>query len=179
MAREPEAIQKAVISNYAEKFPSEFLNAVTQTKLSTLTCTPLMLRQPWELLFGKLSKGNIAVCGDAMHPMTPDLAQGACSSLEDGVVLSRHIGNSFIQNGGKLIAEEMQETLQRYVEERRWRVATLTGVSFISGWVQQDGYSYWRKFVRDVIYHPFLARRAFSAAAFDCGPLPVPYQKND
>ncbi|WCJ19479.1 FAD/NAD(P)-binding oxidoreductase family protein [Euphorbia peplus] len=176
MTREPgEAIQKAVMSNYAKNFPAEFLNSVSHTDLPTLTCAPLMLRQPWKLFFGKLSKGNITVCGDAMHPMTPDLGQGGCSSLEDGVVLSRHIGNSFIQKGGALVAEEMRETLQRYVEERRWRVAALIGGSYLSGWVQQGGSSWLRKFVRDVIFYPFLARRVFSATAFDCEPLPEPH----
>ncbi|KAF6142053.1 hypothetical protein GIB67_000225 [Kingdonia uniflora] len=27
--------------------------------------------------------------GDALHPMTPDIGQGACSALEDGIILAR------------------------------------------------------------------------------------------
>ncbi|XP_065869676.1 monooxygenase 2-like isoform X2 [Euphorbia lathyris] len=172
MTREPEVIQKAVISNYAKDFPSEFITAVNQTDLPTLTSAPLMLRQPWKVMFGELSKGNVTVCGDAMHPMTPDLGQGGCSSLEDGVVLSRHIGLSFIKNGGRLVAEEMGEALHGYVQERRWRVAALIAGSYMSGWVQQGGSSWWRKFVRDVIFYPFLARRFFTATDYDCGTLP-------
>jgi 2-polyprenyl-6-methoxyphenol hydroxylase-like FAD-dependent oxidoreductase len=33
--------------------------------------------------------GLVTVCGDALHPMTPNLGQGGCSALEDAVVLAR------------------------------------------------------------------------------------------
>ncbi|HSZ40210.1 MAG TPA: FAD-dependent monooxygenase [Trebonia sp.] len=33
--------------------------------------------------------GRVAFLGDAAHPMTPNLGQGACQALEDAVVLSR------------------------------------------------------------------------------------------
>jgi 2-polyprenyl-6-methoxyphenol hydroxylase-like FAD-dependent oxidoreductase len=32
--------------------------------------------------------GHVAVLGDAGHPMTPDLGQGACQAIEDAVVLA-------------------------------------------------------------------------------------------
>jgi 6-hydroxynicotinate 3-monooxygenase len=35
------------------------------------------------------SKGNVVLMGDACHPMTPYMAQGAANALEDAVVLSR------------------------------------------------------------------------------------------
>jgi 2-polyprenyl-6-methoxyphenol hydroxylase-like FAD-dependent oxidoreductase len=33
-------------------------------------------------------KGRVALLGDAAHPMTPNLGQGACQAIEDGVVLA-------------------------------------------------------------------------------------------
>jgi 2-polyprenyl-6-methoxyphenol hydroxylase-like FAD-dependent oxidoreductase len=33
--------------------------------------------------------GRVALLGDAAHPMTPNLGQGACQALEDAVVLAR------------------------------------------------------------------------------------------
>lgn len=29
-----------------------------------------------------IGKGLVTVCGDALHPMTPDMGQGGCSALE-------------------------------------------------------------------------------------------------
>ena len=37
----------------------------------------------------KWSEGNVVLMGDACHPMTPYMAQGAANALEDSVVLSR------------------------------------------------------------------------------------------
>lgn len=34
-------------------------------------------------------EGRITLLGDAAHPMTPDLGQGACQAIEDAVVLAR------------------------------------------------------------------------------------------
>jgi len=34
-------------------------------------------------------KGRVATLGDAAHPMTPFLGQGACMAIEDGMVLAR------------------------------------------------------------------------------------------
>jgi 2-polyprenyl-6-methoxyphenol hydroxylase-like FAD-dependent oxidoreductase len=35
-----------------------------------------------------LTAGRVALLGDAAHPMTPDLGQGACQGIEDAVVLA-------------------------------------------------------------------------------------------
>ncbi len=38
--------------------------------------------------------GRVALLGDAAHPMTPDLGQGACQGIEDGVVLAACLADS-------------------------------------------------------------------------------------
>ena len=35
--------------------------------------------------------GRVTLLGDAAHPMTPDLGQGACQAIEDAVVLARSV----------------------------------------------------------------------------------------
>ena len=131
-----------------------------------------MFRKPWDILFQKLSKDNITVAGDAMHPMTPDLGQGGCSALEDAVVLGRHIGEVLITKNGKLDSREIGEAIDGYVKERRWRVTWLVAGSYLSGWAQQGGSNWWMKFFRDVVLYRFLLSKFFNAAHYDCGKLP-------
>jgi salicylate hydroxylase len=45
----------------------------------------LMVREPMT----RWSAGRVTLLGDACHPMLPDLAQGACMAIEDGMVLTR------------------------------------------------------------------------------------------
>ncbi|MFI5670960.1 FAD-dependent monooxygenase [Streptomyces sp. NPDC051704] len=60
--------------------------------------------------------GRIALLGDAAHPMTPNLGQGACQALEDAVTLA-----------AALSAEPTVETaLARYDAERRPRGQDVT-----------------------------------------------------
>ena len=169
---DPEVIQRELIDNHVKDLPEQYLDIVKHADLSTLTWAKLLFRQPWKVAFGNLSKQNITVAGDAMHPMTPDLGQGGCSTLEDAVVLGRHIGTSFIQNGG-LVPGEMPRVLGNYVEERRWRAVWLITGSYASGWVQQGGSSWAGKFFRDTIFYRFLFRKVASVMQYDCGKLPT------
>ncbi|XP_010030375.3 monooxygenase 2 [Eucalyptus grandis] len=166
---DPDSILREVIDNLAEDFPPLYLDVVGHSDPSTLTWGPLLFRHPWDVVLGNLARANITVAGDAMHPMTPDLGQGAGSALEDAVVLGRLIGSS-ISKLGKLETREVGLALKSYVGERRWRAATLITASFVSGWVSQDGSSWWMRFLRDVFYK-FILGRAFSASRYDCGKL--------
>ncbi|KAJ4715443.1 FAD-dependent urate hydroxylase [Melia azedarach] len=167
----PELIQKELLENYAEIMPPLYLDVVRHCDLSTLTRAPLMFRYPWDITFGNLSKGNITVAGDAMHPMTPDLAQGGCSALEDAVVLGRHIGNSLIKHK-TLVSGGIVEAIDGYVKERRWRITWLVAGSYLSGWVQQGGSKWWMKFLREVVYYRLLFSRIVNTVRYDCGKLP-------
>ncbi|XP_011046338.1 PREDICTED: zeaxanthin epoxidase, chloroplastic-like [Populus euphratica] len=168
MAGDAEKMQRDVLEKCTEKFPSEYLDVVRHADLSSLSWAPLMLRPPCEIIFGKLSKGNMTVAGDAMHPMTPDLGNGGGASLEDAVVLGRHIGNSIINNGGLIVPGDMAKAIDDYVKERRWRVAMLVTASYLSGRMQQ-GDRWWIKFIKDRALNKYflgwLARLVF---VYDC-----------
>ncbi|KAG2716382.1 hypothetical protein I3760_03G123500 [Carya illinoinensis] len=181
IAHDPEMIKREITDNLAKDFPPLYLRVVQHSDLSTLTWAPLMFRFPWDLIFGNLSKGSVTVAGDAMHPMIPELGQGGCAALEDAVVLGRHIGNLIIRNKRLVAGEPLAGALERYTKERRWRVASLITVSYLSGWVQQDGSGWWMKFFRDVIFYRLLFTRIFNFIHYDCGELPCvssnsPYQ---
>jgi salicylate hydroxylase len=57
------------------------------------------------------TKGSVTMLGDAAHPMTPFLGQGACIAIEDGLVL----GRAFELSGS------VEEALARYEAARRVR----------------------------------------------------------
>ncbi|KAK9096346.1 hypothetical protein Sjap_021843 [Stephania japonica] len=167
---DPTLVQRKVLEKLAN-YPPMLLEYVQHSDLTTLSWAPLMLRLPWDLLFKNLTKGNVTVAGDALHPMTPDLGQGGCSSLEDAVILARHIGTSFLKHK-KIVPIEMTEVLKLYVKERRWRAMALITGSYLSGRVQQGGSKWMMNFIRDKLFYRFLFRRIADFINFDCGKLP-------
>ncbi|KAK4259853.1 hypothetical protein QN277_006143 [Acacia crassicarpa] len=151
------------------------------------TCTPtkqapLRYRHPWELLFGNINKGNVCVSGDSFHPMTPDLGQGGCSALEDGVVLARCLGEVFCTKLGADVrnnkGEEEEEekykrivvSLKKYANERRWRSMNIIFAAYVTGIIQQ-GESKLVSFFRDKFLASFLAGVQLKIVDFDCGKL--------
>jgi zeaxanthin epoxidase len=50
------------------------------------TIDPQRLLSPW-------AKGPVALCGDAAHPMMPNLGQGGCQSTEDGYRLGEELAS--------------------------------------------------------------------------------------
>ncbi|XP_031381632.1 monooxygenase 3-like [Punica granatum] len=78
--------------------PDQVREVYERTELENMIMTALRYRHPWELAWGNISKGNVCVAGDAFHPMTPDLGQGGCAALEDGVVLARCLGQALRNN---------------------------------------------------------------------------------
>jgi len=61
------------------------------------------------------TSGRIALLGDAAHAMAPHVAQGACLAVEDAVVLALRLAS----------ADDPQQGLRRYSDERCARVATV------------------------------------------------------
>ncbi len=66
-------------------------------------------------------KGRVTLLGDACHPMTPYMAQGAATSLEDAVVLSRCLDG--------VGAGDIGRALRRYEDSRRERTARIQTIS--------------------------------------------------
>jgi 2-polyprenyl-6-methoxyphenol hydroxylase-like FAD-dependent oxidoreductase len=60
-------------------------------------------------------RGRVALLGDAIHPMTPDLAQGACQAIVDATTLATCLA----------AARDRRAALREY-QQRRWRNAAIT-----------------------------------------------------
>lgn len=65
--------------------------------------------QPW-------GRGRVILTGDAAHPTTPNLGQGACMAIESGVALARCLSRG----------SDVPESLRRYQAERMPRTAWIT-----------------------------------------------------
>eukprot|EP00262_Sarcandra_glabra_P010772 TRINITY_DN2620_c0_g1_i2.p1 TRINITY_DN2620_c0_g1~~TRINITY_DN2620_c0_g1_i2.p1 ORF type:complete len:411 (-),score=83.24 TRINITY_DN2620_c0_g1_i2:184-1416(-) len=168
---------KQFVLSKLRKAPEEVKRVVERSQMDTVISSPLRFRRPWNLICANISKENVCVAGDALHPMTPDLGQGACSALEDGVVLARCLGEAFLEekHKGMMIEEEeeygrIKKGLEKYAKERRWRGMELIGTAYMVGWVQQsDGKV--MNFLRDKWLASLLAGILLNKADFDCGRL--------
>ncbi|XWS62044.1 hypothetical protein CRYUN_Cryun07bG0177200 [Craigia yunnanensis] len=81
---------KEVVKNW----PAELLNLIDLTPNETVSKTPLVDRWLWPAVSPLASAGKVVLVGDAWHPMTPNLGQGACCALEDAVILTRKLADA-------------------------------------------------------------------------------------
>ncbi|KAI3854297.1 hypothetical protein MKW98_024720 [Papaver atlanticum] len=153
------------------KAPKEVIDIIEKTDPKSIVISPLRFRWPSSILFGSISKANVCVAGDALHPMTPDIGQGANAALEDGVVLARCLSQALLLKATDETAEynNINTGLAKYAKERRWRSFELASTSYIVGVLQQG--SMFIKFIRDKFLSPYLAGMLLKRAEFDCGKL--------
>lgn len=63
---------------------------VRATEESAIGRTDIYDRKPLK----RWSEGRVTLLGDAAHPMTPDMGQGACRAIEDAVVLESDVASA-------------------------------------------------------------------------------------
>ncbi|NDD14531.1 MAG: salicylate hydroxylase, partial [Betaproteobacteria bacterium] len=78
------------------------------------------------------SVNHVSLLGDACHPMLPFMAQGAGMSIEDGVVVSRCLGQ--VQQ-----LSDVAPALQRYAAARQARTAEIQIGSRGNQWLKTQG----------------------------------------
>jgi 2-polyprenyl-6-methoxyphenol hydroxylase-like FAD-dependent oxidoreductase len=73
-------------------------------------------------------RGRAVLLGDAAHPMTPNLGQGACQALEDAAVLARLATGTEPDAVADMLGRYTTARLPRTTEVVRWsrRAATMT-----------------------------------------------------
>ena len=78
----------AAVSQAAAGFPAEVRQAVRDTPAAAIRRDDISDRPPTT----RWGSARVTLIGDAAHPMTPNLGQGACQAIEDAVVLTELIG---------------------------------------------------------------------------------------
>ncbi|RWW45318.1 hypothetical protein BHE74_00048847 [Ensete ventricosum] len=158
------------------KIPQEVVQVVERSELSSVASAHLRYRSPFDLLWGDVSRGNVCVTGDAFHPMTPDIGQGGCSALEDGVVLAKCLGEALIRGreggGGEEDqgSSRVEAALKKYADARRWRSFELVATAYVMGVIQQGG-NWATRLLRDQLLPGAMAKKYTRLADFDCGKL--------
>ncbi|KAI3845053.1 hypothetical protein MKX03_021541 [Papaver bracteatum] len=121
----PKITDPAVLKNEAQKlvrnWPSELLEIIDRTPDDTIIKTPLVDRWLWPKVSPSVSSGGVVLVGDAWHPMTPNLGQGACCALEDAVVLSGKLATAL--DAGPVAIDY---ALKAYEKERWGHIFPLT-----------------------------------------------------
>jgi 2-polyprenyl-6-methoxyphenol hydroxylase-like FAD-dependent oxidoreductase len=74
------------------------------------------------------SDGRVVLLGDACHPMTPYMAQGAATAIEDAAVLARCLK--------EVDAEDIEGAFQRYEAHRKPRTSRIQAISSANTWMK-------------------------------------------
>src|SRR5438270_1467084 len=75
------------------------------------------------------SNGRVVLLGDACHPMTPYIAQGAATSIEDAAVLARCLEATE--------GEDIEGAFRRYEAHRKPRTSVVQAISSANTWMKE------------------------------------------
>ena len=74
------------------------------------------------------SQGRVALLGDSCHPMTPYMAQGAATSIEDAAILARCLK--------AVEGDDVEGAFRRYEAHRKPRTSVVQAISSANSWMQ-------------------------------------------
>ncbi|CAN6478622.1 unnamed protein product [Victoria cruziana] len=77
----------------------------------------------------KWTKGRVALLGDSIHAMQPNLGQGGCMAIEDSYQLALELEKAIKHNLETNQPVDIVSSLKRYEEARRVRVAIIYGMA--------------------------------------------------
>ena len=124
------AVLKSEALDLVRGWPSDLLAVMRSTPEGAVVRTPLVDRWLWPGRAPSASRGGrVVLAGDAWHPMTPNLGQGACCALEDAVVLARRLAAA----GATGRADGVEAAMRAYEAERWARVFPLTARAGLVG----------------------------------------------
>jgi 2-polyprenyl-6-methoxyphenol hydroxylase-like FAD-dependent oxidoreductase len=119
---DPEGGKAAVLDSYSG-WAEPVATLVESTDEARVVRMDLCDRPPVK----QWGEGRVTLLGDAAHPMTPNIAQGACQGIEDAVVLMKSLASE----------RDTVAALRTYEDLRRTRTATLTKRSRMVGAIGQ------------------------------------------
>ena len=106
------------------------------------------------------SVGRVTLLGDAAHPMTPDLGQGACQAIEDAVILADCLAGS----------EDIAAALRAYESRRIPRTSRVVRESRRAGTIAQWSNPLACKFREALLRSRYVARQQAEQLAWMIAP---------
>lgn len=119
----PVETRKAVLLEKYQGWPDGVEALLQATPADQMFCSPLYDRPAlpaWQ-------RGRVVLLGDAAHPTTPNMGQGACMAIEDAAVLTRRL----------LDHDTLPHALRTYETSRLERTAHIVDMSWSWGKVMQ------------------------------------------
>jgi salicylate hydroxylase/6-hydroxynicotinate 3-monooxygenase len=100
------------------------------------------------------SDGRVVLLGDAAHPMTPYMAQGGATSIEDAAILARCLAD--------VQGEDIEGAFNRYERHRKPRTSAVQAISSANTWMREGsgdtswlyGYDAWNAPLDQPAPHP-------------------------
>jgi salicylate hydroxylase/6-hydroxynicotinate 3-monooxygenase len=74
------------------------------------------------------SDGRVVLLGDACHSMTPYMAQGGATAIEDAAILARCLE--------EIEGEDIEDAFQRYEAHRKPRTSRIQAISSANTWMK-------------------------------------------
>ena len=124
---EPPSDNKSAVIEHTEGWCEPVPSVVRATRPEDIHYDRIYHREPAE----RWGEGQVTLLGDAAHPMTPDLGQGACQAIEDAVVLGRSLAP--ISETLRAPFEAVSTAVSHYSDERRARTAYVSQASLRAG----------------------------------------------
>jgi len=110
----------AVLERFAG-WPEEVLRIVAATPEQAIAYTEVVDRLPSE----RWGEGRVTLLGDAAHPMTYAVGQGAAQALEDGVVLAQVLRRDGASSAALRSYEQRRMERTAHFQSMAWRLARL------------------------------------------------------
>ncbi|XP_024199087.2 monooxygenase 1 [Rosa chinensis] len=153
-------------------FPSSVKEMVNNCWLECLHFSEyIKYRSPWNILCTHFRVGTVTVAGDALHAMTPFIAQGGSAALEDAVVLARCFARKAVVGGPGEIGSKLmvEKAFDEYLKERKTRLLRLTFESTLLGKMEETS----SKLIKllCIVLMVVLFRDLFAHTRYDCGKL--------
>jgi 2-polyprenyl-6-methoxyphenol hydroxylase-like FAD-dependent oxidoreductase len=118
----PEGAKAALLRRF-ESWHEPIASAIEATEEATISVTDVYDRKPIRYW----GRGRVTLLGDAAHPMTPNLGQGAAQALEDAVVVANRLRD----------ADDVEAALRAYEARRIPRTEVIVNRSWQLGRLAQ------------------------------------------